>query len=88
MGAKRLGGQNVHGAKCPGAVLVLRVLTATTHPTCQSVLFHSRFRLQTRGPAADTYKCAIAFGAQTLLLALLDSGLSIKYHQCKRTSCV
>ena len=66
---------------------VFRVLTATTYPTCQNVLLHSlkncRFGLQTRGPAADIYKWAIAVGAQTLLPSLLDSGQPIKYHQWK-----
>ena len=66
---------------------VFRVLTATTYHTCQSVLLHSlnncRFGLQTRGPAADIYKCAIAVGVQTVLLSLLDSGQPIKYHQWK-----
>ena len=68
---------------------VFPVLTATTYPTCQSVLLHSlnncRFGLQTRGPVSDIYKCAIAVGAQTLLLSLLDSGQTIKYHQWKTT---
>ena len=66
---------------------VFRVLTATTYHTWQCVLLHSlnncRFGLQTRGPAADIYKCAITVGAQTLLLSLLDSGQPITYHRWK-----